>query len=294
MKNIYILPTDKPSSLCFRNYLFINRDNITEYSNVKFKNIYITSDEEIKYNDYYLGEDGLIYCLVTTVNSNGKKIILTTDKDLIKDGVQAIDDEFLEWFVKNPSCEKVEIENTCLEIRVCDCPMNENCLKPGYEIIIPKEEPKPEPNFYEKLKEYFENTPREKVLEDWNKSAHLDNVGPTIDEFIENSAEERLKDAAETRYGTDMDSIRGSNVYDLNANVKKGFIDGVKSDAARDYWYEKFQKEQENKMYSEEEVFELLKKFAPHIRYNHKELPHTWQQVVKEWFEQFKKQNNEQ
>jgi hypothetical protein len=36
------------------------------------------------------------------------KIILTTDQDLIKDGVQAIDDEFLEWFVKNPSCEEVE------------------------------------------------------------------------------------------------------------------------------------------------------------------------------------------
>ena len=38
-----------------------------------------------------------------------KKIILTTDQDLIEDGVQAIDDEFLEWFVKNPSCERVRV-----------------------------------------------------------------------------------------------------------------------------------------------------------------------------------------
>ena len=38
-----------------------------------------------------------------------KKIILTTDQDLIKDGVQAIDDDFLEWFVKNPSCEVVDV-----------------------------------------------------------------------------------------------------------------------------------------------------------------------------------------
>jgi hypothetical protein len=38
------------------------------------------------------------------------KIILTTDQDLIKDGVQAIDDEFLEWFVNNTSCEEVEIK----------------------------------------------------------------------------------------------------------------------------------------------------------------------------------------
>ena len=28
---------------------------------------------------------------------------------LIKDGVQAIDDEFLEWFVKNPNCEEIEV-----------------------------------------------------------------------------------------------------------------------------------------------------------------------------------------
>jgi hypothetical protein len=40
-----------------------------------------------------------------------KKIILTTDQDLIADGVQAIDDTFLEWFVKNPSCEKVEVDS---------------------------------------------------------------------------------------------------------------------------------------------------------------------------------------
>ena len=44
------------------------------------------------------------------------------------------------------------------------------------------------------------------------------------------------------------------------------------------------------KLYTEEEVTELLKKFAPHIRYNHKELPHTWSQVVQEWFAENKKQ----
>lgn len=41
--------------------------------------------------------------------------------------------------------------------------------------------------------------------------------------------------------------------------------------------------------YTEEEVIELLKMFAPHIRYNHKELPHTWSQVVQEWFAENKK-----
>jgi hypothetical protein len=30
-----------------------------------------------------------------------KKIILTTDSKLIKDGLQDIDDDFLEWFLNN-------------------------------------------------------------------------------------------------------------------------------------------------------------------------------------------------
>jgi hypothetical protein len=107
------------------------------------KNIYITSNEEIKYDEYYLGEDNNIYCLVTTVNYNGKKIILTTDQDLINDGVQAIDDEFLEWFVKNPSCKSVKTDLV---------PVNEfnSKITVGgygfdkfiYKIIIPQEEPK--------------------------------------------------------------------------------------------------------------------------------------------------------
>ena len=113
MKNIHVLKTDKPSRLQLnvntkRLILFNNIQSNNESAHLTTQNIYITSDEEIKEDEYYLGQDNNIYCLVTTVNFNGKKIILTTDGDLIKDGVQAIDDEFLEWFVKNPSCEKVE------------------------------------------------------------------------------------------------------------------------------------------------------------------------------------------
>ena len=49
-------------------------------------------------------------CQIFTACSNKVgNIILTTNKLLIKDGVQAINDEFLEWFVKNPSCNMVEI-----------------------------------------------------------------------------------------------------------------------------------------------------------------------------------------
>ena len=60
-----------------------------------------------------------------------KKIILTTDQDLIKDGVQAIDDEFLEWFVKNSSCIVVKV------IKNWNYPLDKRWK---YKIIIPKEE----------------------------------------------------------------------------------------------------------------------------------------------------------
>lgn len=40
-------------------------------------------------------------------------------------------------------------------------------------------------NMLEDLKKYFANTPREQVEEDWAKSAKYNNVGPTVDEFIE-------------------------------------------------------------------------------------------------------------
>ena len=42
-------------------------------------------------------------------------------------------------------------------------------------------------NFVEKLKKYFEETPREKVLEDWEKTKEWDNVGITVEEFLKNT-----------------------------------------------------------------------------------------------------------
>jgi hypothetical protein len=91
-------------------------------------------------------------------NQHGcKKIILTTDPDLIKDGVQELDDEFLKWFIKNPSCESVEVINDLLikEDGITEL-MNDkyyqkfpeelpNCVFiNNYKIIIPQEETKQE------------------------------------------------------------------------------------------------------------------------------------------------------
>jgi hypothetical protein len=71
-------------------------------------------------------------------NIDEKKIILTTDQDLIKDGVQAIDDEFLQWFVKNPSCEFIDTK------LIQSSPLKGFIYNYEYKIIIPKEEPKQE------------------------------------------------------------------------------------------------------------------------------------------------------
>lgn len=144
MKNIHVLPTDKPSRLSIIDSQLIYSK---EYF-INAQNIYITSDEEIKEGDWYISilenevykatkETQNIMSVANLVASTSYKkthfkIILTTDQDLIKDGVQSIDDEFLDWFVKNPSCESVEVE--IVEFGYDEKPICE------YKIIIPKEE----------------------------------------------------------------------------------------------------------------------------------------------------------
>ena len=117
MKNIHILPTDKPSRLHLWTDEKGTRLELCElvYSHTRnTQHLYITSDEEIKVEDWFYTSE---YNVIDKLYSNGvintnycKKIILTTDQDLIKDSVKAIDDEFLEWFVNNPRCEWVEVK----------------------------------------------------------------------------------------------------------------------------------------------------------------------------------------
>ena len=122
-KNMFVLPTDKPSKFWFnlKGKLVVDTVNCL-YEDIQCQNIYITNDEEIKDGERGISINNSIYTHYDYLGKTyGKKIILTTDQDLIKDGVQAIDDEFLEWFVKNPSCEEVNV-------------VGDDCY---YEIIIP-------------------------------------------------------------------------------------------------------------------------------------------------------------
>jgi hypothetical protein len=362
-KNVHLIRTDGPSRLgrfVDTGNLFLRVPNdLPRGENV---NMYITVDEEIKLNDYIT--DGYKVWKWKDDSSllGRKKVVLSDDPTLLDSGVQAIPNDFLEWFVKNSDCEEVEVKhfgNCCGNQLIAEC-INCKNYNPVYKIILPKEEPKqefttvngssgctitvtdeigkpipycggleePKPhsfcetpeekctmnycnengcqnrerqltdleiairleeiereepkqetNFFESLQKYFKETPREKVLEDWNKSAHLDNVGPTVEEFVENSNEERFNEAAELY----LENVNTKVHKDLERDgwMKIGFISGAKSDAARDYWFEKFQEQDKNK-FSEEEVIQIL------INYQHY-LTTNDDRTADEWFEQLRK-----
>jgi hypothetical protein len=125
MKNIHVLPTDKPSR-----FYFNNNDKCFQLCEVSKKstplkinqNIYITSNEEIKEGEWFYSPK-LVDAQKFLDRRDWRKIILTTDQALIKDGVWGIEDGFLEWFVKNPTCEYVELKGYAIILpgESCDC-----------------------------------------------------------------------------------------------------------------------------------------------------------------------------
>lgn len=177
-----------------------------------YHHIYITNDEKIKEGNWYYYKEAekyehiFNYAIGSEDNTalKGKKIILTTDEDLIKNGVQAIDDEFLKWFIKNPTREEVRIKNNiCLVKRGnCDCSeMDMDCQVLGYEIIIPEEES----NY---------NLKQEILLEM---------------ERLETSKPETLEEAAK-KYATN----HGMMAY-ISPEKQKSFIAGAKWQSERMY-----------------------------------------------------------
>ena len=120
MQNLFLLATDKPSRL----FIDVDNNKLTITNNpiggeyMMNQNIYIISNEEIKEGDWYLVElfkitaesDNFriekctklddVWCnnfdvLSTRHKDNCKKIILTTDQDLIADGIEQISEDVL-------------------------------------------------------------------------------------------------------------------------------------------------------------------------------------------------------
>jgi len=154
MKNIFLLSTDNPSRLQLQmngNYHIENGETIALKS---FQNIYVTSDEKFVRDEYITDGIEVIKATPKLVNAQGlvdrrdwKKILMTTDPELIKDGVHPIGEEFLKWFVENPTCIKVEVVYGLFnpmgrQVDPNDLGQNHSKCVWKYKIITTKEEQK--------------------------------------------------------------------------------------------------------------------------------------------------------
>jgi hypothetical protein len=300
MKNIHVLPTDKPSRFHLvydkNYYLSVEPFIQLDAKNYKSFNIYITDGSKIQEEDFYL------YCNQVTKRfrkntraeypyPNYQKIILTTDQDLIKDGVQAIDDDFLEWFVKNPSCEEVEVDKGYRGVNLFN-----------YKIIIPKEEPNPfelpkvlpDDVFYQSLEE-----PKQETLEGLlNKKAEqssrvdLDDYANGLDDGV-SPMNDLLKDLRETKISVkeSIDIIEYEFIRtQINIFVQKtldSVIDRIENELLEKE--SKWQQEQDKKMYSEEEVLEQLNILMSLPSSTLDKFTDDNGNITIKWFEQFKK-----
>jgi hypothetical protein len=294
MKNIHLLPTEKSNRL-YKDGEKLKLD-IDSYG-VNNHHIYITSDEEIKEGDWYLSygktptlcskkifENPKTLKVENEIHQSGhKKIILTTDTDLIADGVQAIDDdEFLQWFVKNPSCEFVKTKLVYDYEEHPELVGNPKEEWSYYKIIIPQEEPKQDK--WEQLRGAGLDQP----LTSWNDpKKHVELINNNIEEFdkslIEyknkkNKFKQDLNDAMHEAHqtGKAMKQEVGKAFYESADKVivverqetLEEFIDKV--DTPSDFDQFTFDqgirvgaKWQAERMYSEEEVnemFDILKR----------------------------------
>jgi len=246
-RNLWVIPTDKPSRL----YQKENRFQLSTHpaidwyiSSASYKpvNIYITSDEVIKEGDWCIDKHNVVYKQETdkifTKFNGTKKIILTTYQDLIKDGVQDIEDEFLEWFVKNPSCEFVEVGYGWIRLTETN---NE-----GYWISIPDN----------KLELKIEELKHPKVFSENGNQLLFDEQGNLIREQLDYAAllqpvgtrQETLEEAAEIFYSEQSKAYEDATefMFDNSRYLVAGFIDGAKWKAER--------------MYSKEEVIAIVEK----------------------------------
>ena len=203
MKNLHIISTEKPSRFHeFGNIWFNHKEPKECFRNY---NIYITSDEEIKdvrphKGKWQLEKEQILnkFPNYLTDLSECKLVIMTTDPDLIADGVQSISDEFLEWFVKNPSCEEVEVEKkSYIEIKEISYEGDfQNVEYVNYKIIIPQGDV----NFFQITVNAFEKSmnlnleyieePKQETLEEIEKNIDREEW---INFFKNNSKEEILE-----------------------------------------------------------------------------------------------------
>ena len=270
MKNIHLIPTDKPSRLFKDDNQVLNLHTHSVLKGIftngigSNQHIYITNSEEIKEGDWFSEKAGRQYPIQwdgkQKLNFHCKKIILTTDQSL--DGVQAIDDEFLEWFIDNPTCGEVEVK----WIKTPDGIFyhKDNVPYGCYKIIIPKEES--------------------------NLDKHLASLpeypGPRRSAFV--SKQEILEEAAETNSEKHHYAFgQQSEFYQI------GFIEGAKWQQEPEQFFSddrvktleksiEYLLKRQERMYSEEEVSRIITSCKEYLSFGD-------EFNEKEWFEQYKK-----
>ena len=169
MKNLHVLPTDCPSRLRYNIKTRIWELNEFHKYHTDIKsthNIYITSDEEIKMQDWFIDDkykQPMKYFGEGSLLISSKKIILTTDPHLIEKDVQPINEVFLEWFCsKNEKVGYIESKQETLE---------------GYEEAL---------NQFPEYNQYLERIAFEKGVE-WQaeRSYNEDEVKTIINDIVE-------------------------------------------------------------------------------------------------------------
>jgi hypothetical protein len=307
MKNIHLLPTEKPSKL-YKQTGTLMLDTILDTSKDGIsinQNIYITSNEKIKVGDWFLNTlngkldkcDDLIYEKNVNHSNWCKKIILTDNPDLIDDGVQCITNTFAEWFVKNPSCEFVEVKKGFAD----GTAWGYNFL--DYKIIIPQEEPN-KTHYLDELPNMDKNVlakmwadampklePKQETLE-LPKEIDFANEIEQISEYDKGRWYGRIEGAkwqAERSQMIVPPDATNIEVFAIkpDENGKLFAYIGYKtSNGNFEFSTVPFTEPKPERMYSEEEVIELLRKYRYDLSSG--KTPNIGD-TTKCWFEKFKK-----
>ena len=125
-------------------------------------------------------------------------------------------------------------------------------------------------NFYEALKHYFNTTPKDKVLEDWDKSAEHDKIGVTVEEFLDNTKKQET-----------LEEVKDLNFW--RNNCEENYITTPISVLR---YVTELEKEQE-RSYSEQEVIDLIQFLSMNQNFN--DYSSVSKETAKYFIKQFKK-----
>jgi hypothetical protein len=260
------------------------------------KELFITSDEEIKDRDCWVTNGEEVFkplddYSLEYANNYWEKIILTTDSTLIADGVQPINNTFLEWFVKNPSCEWVEVGYGWIRLAETD---NE-----GYWVSIPdkqfemqQEEAKQdtlEEAAHKMLSDYGIKSMGQSIgvlevkklmvkMANWQQEQEKNNYSEEEVEMNEELSWDLAKESFKESEGREPDindTERGELL--VVSSLQEGILKGAKWQAERMY-------SEEDMMFAYEQGTRLALISQSSLALQKGEFP-----TPKQWFEQFKK-----